>query len=109
METKNIAEAFVKTIIPDGNKYQNILNDKNSSKMHSGFITLKPGEDVGKHTTGKNEELIVVIEGSGIIEAAGVKRNVKKGDIGYNPPDTEHNVINNSGETMQYIFVVSEA
>lgn len=109
MENKTELVPFVKTIVSDGNKYQNLLNNDNASKMHSGFITLKPGEDVGKHTTGKNEELIVVVEGSGEIEAAGVKRAVKKGDIGYNPPQTEHNVINNSTEPMKYIFVVSEA
>ena len=40
MEDKINLEAYVRTIIPDGNKYQNILNDKNSSKMHSGFVTL---------------------------------------------------------------------
>ena len=109
MEDKINLEAFVRTIIPDGNKYQNILNDKNSSKMHSGFVTLKPGQDVGEHTTGKNEELILVIEGTGEIEEGGVKRAVKKGDIGYNPPATVHNVINNSNDVLKYIFVVSEA
>jgi quercetin dioxygenase-like cupin family protein len=100
---------FVLKINDDGGKYFNLLNKENASKMHSGFVTLKPGETVGSHTTGKNEEIIVVVEGSGEIEAGGVKRPVTKGDIGYNPPDTEHNVINNSDSVLKYIFVVSEA
>ena len=73
---------FVLKINDDGGKYFNLLNKENASKMHSGFVTLKPGETVGSHTTGKNEEIIVVVEGSGEIEAGVVKRPVTKGDIG---------------------------
>ncbi len=100
---------FVLKISDEGEKYFNLLNKENASRMHSGFVTLKPGESVGSHTTGKNEEIIVIVQGSGEIEAGGIKRPVTRGDIGYNPPDTEHNVINNSDSVLKYIFVVSQA
>lgn len=102
-------EPFVKKIKDEGEKYFNLLNKDNASRMHSGFVTLKPGESVGSHTTGKNEEIIIIIQGAGEIEAGGIKRPVTKGDIGYNPPETEHNVINNSDSVLKYIFVVSQA
>jgi len=36
-------------------------NDRNAQR----FCTLKPGETVGWHTTGKNEESLVVLRGQG--------------------------------------------
>jgi len=33
--------------------------------MRSGFVRLKPGESVGWHTTGQNEESLVVLRGEG--------------------------------------------
>ena len=36
-----------------------------TSGMRSGFVRLKSGESVGWHTTGANEEALVVLHGSG--------------------------------------------
>src|ERR1700679_3792925 len=33
--------------------------------MRSGFVRLNPGQTVGWHTTGKNEEALVVLHGKG--------------------------------------------
>ena len=33
--------------------------------MRSGFVRLKPGDAVGWHTTGKNEESLVILHGNG--------------------------------------------
>ena len=33
--------------------------------MRSGFVRLKPGETVGWHTTGQNEESLVILRGEG--------------------------------------------
>ncbi len=33
--------------------------------MRSGFVRLNPGETVGWHTTGKNEESLVILQGRG--------------------------------------------
>ncbi len=33
--------------------------------MRSGFVRLKPGATVGWHTTGKNEEALVILHGQG--------------------------------------------
>ncbi len=40
--------------------------------MRSGFVRLKPGATVGWHTTGKNEESLIILHGQGeaLIEAA---------------------------------------
>lgn len=100
---------FVKKITTGGEKYFELLNKECTSKMHSGYVTLKPGEEIGRHSTGSNEEIIIAVEGSGIVEANGIKNNIAAGQIAYNPPETLHNVINNGRTPFCYVFVVSEA
>jgi hypothetical protein len=45
--------------------------------MRSGFVRLKPGETVGWHTTGKNEESLIVLHGRGEARIEGCRRALK--------------------------------
>ncbi len=101
---------FIKKLSNNGIKYFELLNEGNASKMRSGFVTLKPGESIGEHSTGNYEEMLIILSGEGEIEAEGIGlKKIKAGDIAYNPPETKHNVINNGSKSMEYIFVVSIA
>jgi len=61
--------------------------------MRSGFVHLQPGETVGWHTTGKNEEALVVLHGEGkaLIEGQPGLSFVAPALV-YIPPATRHNV-----------------
>jgi quercetin dioxygenase-like cupin family protein len=86
-----------------------ILNSLNSAVMHSGLVTLGKGECIGEHSTGSHEELIVILEGEGEIEAEGNgRKKIKKGEAAYNPPHTKHNVYNTNSETLRYIYIVAK-
>jgi quercetin dioxygenase-like cupin family protein len=77
--------------------------------MHSGLVTLTKGECVGEHSTGNHEELIVVLSGSGEIEAEGNgRKKINKGETAYNPPNTRHNVYNINDNLLKYIYVVAK-
>lgn len=77
--------------------------------MHSGLVTLQPGETVGKHSTENKEEAIVVLEGEGIFKIdRGEELNLEKGYFVYCPPHTEHDVLNCGKEPLKYIFIVSK-
>jgi quercetin dioxygenase-like cupin family protein len=77
--------------------------------MRSGLVTLVPGKSVGRHNTKQNEEIVIVLKGSGemrfwnghpaIALAAGVAV--------YGPPETEHDVVNTGSEPLQYVYVVA--
>jgi mannose-6-phosphate isomerase-like protein (cupin superfamily) len=96
--------------LPDAvSKHFSLLNSSNCSKMHAGFVNLLPGEEIGSHSTGSNEELIIFLEGNGLIDVNGSSQNIAEGYIAYNPPYTFHNVINNSTEILKYIYVVTES
>jgi mannose-6-phosphate isomerase-like protein (cupin superfamily) len=101
---------FIRTLPTDQSDYYEILGKSDSVSMRSGLVTLDPGKDIGKHSTENYEELIIVLDGEGEIEADGaVRTKIKKGQIAYNPPQTGHNVFNTGFEPLRYIYIVARA
>jgi mannose-6-phosphate isomerase-like protein (cupin superfamily) len=78
--------------------------------MRSGFVRLKPGQTVGWHTTGKNEEALVVLHGKGkaLIDGQSGLPFVAPALI-YIPPATRHNVENTGSDPLEYEYVVAPA
>ena len=78
--------------------------------MRSGFVRLKPGETVGWHTTGHNEEALVILRGEGAVLIEGQpKRAFVAPALAYIPPATRHNVQNIGKELLEYVYVVAPA
>jgi mannose-6-phosphate isomerase-like protein (cupin superfamily) len=78
--------------------------------MRSGFVRLKPGATVGWHTTGKNEEALVILHGQGeaLIDGQEMQLFVAPAFV-YIPPATRHNVLNSGKEPLEYVYVVAPA
>ena len=78
--------------------------------MRSGFVRLKPGETVGWHTTGKNEEALVILHGQGkaLIDGQPAQPFVAPAFV-YISPATRHNVENTGKEPLEYVYVVAPA
>ena len=78
--------------------------------MRSGFVRLKPGETVGWHTTGKNEESLIVLHGRGEARIEGQPPQAFAAPaLAYIPPATRHNVANTGDELLEYVYVVAPA
>jgi len=78
--------------------------------MRSGYVRLKPGETVGWHTTGKNEESLVILTGRGEARFEGLPpRPFAAPMLVYIPPALKHNVTNTGAETLEYVYVVAPA
>ena len=78
--------------------------------MRSGFVRLKPGETVGWHTTGNNEESLVILHGRGEARLEGQPaRSFAAPQLVYIPPSTRHNVANTGKEVLEYVYVVAPA
>jgi quercetin dioxygenase-like cupin family protein len=78
--------------------------------MRSGYVRLKPGETVGWHTTGKNEESLVILAGHGEARVEGQPaRPISARMLVYIPPATKHNVANTGTGILEYVYVVSPA
>jgi len=81
-----------------------------SITMRSGAVTLQPGKSVGKHTTENNEELLVILGGSGaFILTDGGQLEMKVNTVLYCPPFTEHDVMNTGAVALRYIYIVAKA
>lgn len=78
--------------------------------MRSGFVRLKPGATVGWHTTGGNEETLVILHGRGeaLIDGQTAQTFVAPAFV-YIPPATRHNVSNTGKELLEYVYVVAPA
>ena len=78
--------------------------------MRSGFVRLAPGATVGWHTTGANEEALVILRGHGeaLIEGQ-ANRALAASTLAYIPPATRHNVSNTGTDVLEYVYVVAAA
>ena len=104
----NKTETFVKVFPAESVKYMPILDRSQGIAMRSGLVTLLPGHDVGIHNTEGHEEIIVVLNGEGEFVSEGKEpKGISENQAVYVPPNTEHNVINNSSELLRYVYIVS--
>ncbi len=78
--------------------------------MRSGYVRLKPGDTVGWHTTGKNEESLVILSGHGEARIEGQPAHPFSAPaLVYLPPATRHNVADTGKEILEYVYVVAPA
>ncbi len=92
-----------------GKNYLQVLaGPPESVTMKSGLEVLAPNQSVGKHSTGQHEELLVVLEGRGVMTFKdGSKLDVQANHALYCPPETEHNVTNTRSGLLRYVYVVA--
>jgi mannose-6-phosphate isomerase-like protein (cupin superfamily) len=78
--------------------------------MRSGFVKLKPGQSVGWHTTGHNEESLIILRGEGAALIEGrPKRSFAAPHFLYIPPATRHNIESTGRQVLEYVYVVAPA
>jgi len=76
--------------------------------MRSGSVKLRPGESVGWHSTGANEETLSILQGGGVAHFAGQKDlAIREQSLVYIPPNTKHNVTNTGTQVLEYVWVVA--
>jgi mannose-6-phosphate isomerase-like protein (cupin superfamily) len=92
-------------------KYLRLLSGEPQTKgMRSGLINLKPGEEIGEHSTENKEEALVILSGEAEVSCAQEPAfSVPAGSLVYIPPHTRHNVRNNAREALKYVYIVAAA
>lgn len=76
--------------------------------MKSGYVTLKPGENVGEHVTEGREEVLVVLHGEGDLLMRGAPSlKISGGTAAYVPPETPHDVCNTGSGILRYVYVTA--
>lgn len=78
-----------------------------SANIKSGYVFLHKGEEVGEHITESREEVLYIVEGEAKVTVGELAEYAEAGSMIYIPPQTKHNVKNESDEDLKYIYVVS--
>ncbi len=89
------------------NNYQPLLQGPPQTvSMESGVVVLLPSKSMGKHSTKKYEEVLIILSGTGQMRITGGSTLLlKKNVIAYCPPNTERDVINTGKEPLRYLYV----
>ena len=83
-----------------------LVSPPDSHQLHSGYVILEPGKEVGEHTTEGGEELIVMVEGRAEIISDGRAETVEAPCVVLVPAHTVHNVKNRSESLLKYVYTV---
>lgn len=76
------------------------------AKIKGGCICLAPGKNVGEHTTGKGEEVLLVLDGEATVTANGETRTLARDECVFIPQETLHDVANRSDAYLVYVYFV---
>ncbi|MGA2915654.1 MAG: cupin domain-containing protein [Sedimentisphaerales bacterium] len=102
-------KAFVELLNEKTDHQPLLMGVPQTSGMRAGRVYLLPGHNCGEHSTGDYEEMLVFLSGNGQAIIGDKTFAVGKGKITYIPPQTIHNIKNNSDEPLVYIFCVASA
>jgi quercetin dioxygenase-like cupin family protein len=72
-----------------------------------GKVRLSPGEDIGEHVTENREEIIIVLRGVATLQVDGETLELNEKGIHYIREGKRHNVVNNTDNELEYVYVVS--
>jgi len=101
-----MSEKTVKVVSLEKDKSFPILRE-HTEVLHLGHVYLEPGSDCSLHSTSDFEEILIILDGEGVIEAGGGQvSRIEKNNVVYVPPHTPHNVIA-KGNSLRYIYIVA--
>jgi mannose-6-phosphate isomerase-like protein (cupin superfamily) len=97
------------TLTPESVEQPLLDGPPQTAGMRSGRVVLKTGEHMHRHSTNANEELLVILQGKGRVIIGGETLRVEGGQVLYIPPRTEHELHNDDGAELRYIYTVAPA
>ena len=67
------------------------------------YTVLEPGNSIGYHPHGQNEEVYVILEGSGLMTVNDEERDAKSGDVFVNKAGWSYGLLNNSDAPLKIL------
>jgi mannose-6-phosphate isomerase-like protein (cupin superfamily) len=102
--------AWKKIALSPAAEYQPLLTGPpQTGGMRSGRVVLKAGEEMHRHSTEGNEELLVFLRGEARVLLEQESVTARAGEVLYIPPHTAHEVHNDGTEELAYIYTVAPA
>jgi mannose-6-phosphate isomerase-like protein (cupin superfamily) len=92
---------------PDAIEQPLLTGPPQTGGMRSGRVVLKAGEDMHRHSTENNEELLVFLQGKARVLLGNEMVMAEAGQVLYIPPQTEHQLHNDGAGELRYIYTVA--
>ena len=87
---------------------ESLFKPQETVGIKSGHVVLKKGEASGRHSTQDREEILIIRSGKGILEIDGKDAlRVDESYTVYIPPQTWHNVKNDTKKILDYVYVTA--
>ena len=86
---------------------QQLVTPEDSRYIRARCVVLAPGKEVGNHSTGDKEEVIILLQGKVIVSSPGREQELPSLHGAYIPPNTKHNISNPFDEDAIYVYVRS--
>ena len=83
-----------------------LIEPPHSRLLKACRVILSPGEEVGEHKTEEREELIIVLRGTASLMKGNEVVELNEGEAHFIEQGLMHNVKNNSGKDLEYIYAV---
>jgi mannose-6-phosphate isomerase-like protein (cupin superfamily) len=95
----------------DENLFQNIIDHPESRAIKLTLVNLASGEHRVNKSDENSEVMIITLAGKGIVKVRHEHKNVETleistRDLAYCPANTAFDIINNSNNSLKYLYVV---
>jgi len=74
-------------------------------RIEAEVVYYEPGQSTVQHHHVGQDEIFLIMEGSGTITVDGESQRVRRGDVIFAPADLKHGVEVDQGERMAMVFV----
>ena len=90
--------------------YQELLvGAPQTGGMRSGRVVLLAGQEMARHSTKDNEEMLVFLKGKGRVVLGSEPILMEEGQALYVPPQNEHGIFNDGPGELRYMYIVAPA
>lgn len=68
-------------------------------------VVMPPKSSMGLHEHGNDEEMYIILSGSGLMTIEGKEQRVQKGDMIFNKPYGKHGLLNDGNENIELLII----
>ena len=90
-----------------GNEYNRLLPKKMTESLELSLVKVKKGSLTPKHTHEDEEQVYIILKGSGVVRLNDEEEKVGGGMIVYIPRGTEHEIKNTGEDDLTYIYIAN--
>ena len=69
------------------------------------YVIVPPQSSIGLHQHGNNEEMYIILKGSGLMTINDQQKKVSEGDVIFNKPNWKHGLLNDKDQDIELLVI----